>query len=88
MSDNALRVSAAFKDTKSIIPRKKWKDLIVIGMVGMIDPPRLEVGIRSNKENGRNHSHYDYRDHKNTAVAIAKELGIAESIDQSLTVRN
>ncbi len=88
MSDAALRVlGVAFKDTDSVIaPEEMEKDLTVIGIVGMIDPPRLEVkdsiheaklaGIRPIMITG---------DHKNTAVAIAKELGIAESIDQSIT---
>lgn len=88
MSDAALRVlGVAYKDTTSMIaPEEMEKDLTVIGIVGMIDPPRLEVkdsikeaklaGIRPIMITG---------DHKNTAVAIAKELGIAESIDQSLT---
>ncbi len=88
MSDDALRVlGAAFKDTKSIIaPEEMEKDLTVIGLVGMIDPPRLEVkdsisearlaGITAVMITG---------DHKNTAVAIAKQLGIADSIEQSLT---
>ncbi|HHT64252.1 MAG: calcium-translocating P-type ATPase, SERCA-type [Bacillota bacterium] len=88
MSDNALRVlGAAFKDTKSIIPPEEMeKDLIVIGMVGMIDPPRLEVkdSIKQAKMAGITPIMIT-GDHKNTAVAIAKELGIAESIDQSLT---
>lgn len=88
MSDSALRVlGVAFKDTNAIIsPEEMEKDLTVIGLVGMIDPPRLEVkasindakmaGIRPIMITG---------DHKNTAVAIAKELGIAESIEQSIT---
>ncbi len=88
MSDNALRVlGVAYKDTSSVIaPEEMEKDLTIIGLVGMIDPPRLEVkdsiteakraGIRPIMITG---------DHKNTAVAIAKELGIAESIEQSLT---
>lgn len=88
MSDAALRVlGVAFKDTDSVIaPEEMEKDLTVIGLVGMIDPPRLEVkdsiheailaGIRPIMITG---------DHKNTAVAIAKELGIAQSIDQSIT---
>ncbi len=51
---------------------------LVIGLVGMIDPPRLEVrdaiskaahaGIKAVMITG---------DHKNTAFSIAKELGIA-----------
>ncbi|MDD3174167.1 MAG: cation-translocating P-type ATPase [Herbinix sp.] len=88
MSDSALRVlGVAYKDTDHIIsPEIMESDLTVIGLVGMIDPPRLEVkdsiyeakmaGIRPIMITG---------DHKNTAVAIAKELGIAESIVQSIT---
>jgi Ca2+-transporting ATPase len=88
MSDSALRVlGVAFKDVDHIIdPEDMEKDLTIIGLVGMIDPPRLEVkdsiteaklaGITPIMITG---------DHKNTAVAIAKELGIAESLEQSLT---
>lgn len=88
MSDSALRVlGVAFKDTDKMLPPEEMeKDLTVIGLVGMIDPPRLEVkdsiheakmaGIRPIMITG---------DHKNTAVAIAKELGIADSISQSIT---
>jgi len=88
MSNDALRVlGVAFKDTKEKIdPEEMETDLTVIGFVAMIDPPRLEVkdsiasahvaGITSIMITG---------DHKNTAVAIAKELGIAEHIDQAMT---
>lgn len=88
MSDSALRVlGAAYKNTDQILsPEDMETDLTFLGFVGMIDPPRLEVkdsinnaklaGIRPVMITG---------DHKNTAVAIAKELGIANSIDQSMT---
>lgn len=88
MSDNALRVlGAAFKDTDEILaPEEMEKDLTVIGIVGMIDPPRLEVkdSIKEAKRAGITPVMIT-GDHKNTAVAIAKELGIADSIEQSLT---
>lgn len=88
MSDNALRVlGAAYKDTNEMIaPEEMEKDLTVIGIVGMIDPPRLEVkdSISEAKRAGITPVMIT-GDHKNTAVAIAKELGIADSIDQSLT---
>ena len=88
MSDSALRVlGAAYKDTSSIIPPGDMeKDLTVIGLVGMIDPPRLEVkdSIREAKMAGIRPIMIT-GDHKNTAVAIAKELGIAETIEQSIT---
>ena len=88
MSDDALRVlGGAYKEVDSVIaPEEMEKDLILAGIVGMIDPPRLEVkdsiieaqqaGITLIMITG---------DHKNTAVAIAKELGIADSIEQSIT---
>jgi len=88
MSDSALRVlGVAYKDSEQLLaPEEMEKDLTLIGMVGMIDPPRLEVkdsinkakmaGIRPVMITG---------DHRNTAVAIAKELDIAESIDQSIS---
>lgn len=82
MSDNALRVlGAAYKtiDSKHIELDTLENDLIFIGFVGMIDPPRKEVkdsidvcrksGIKTVMITG---------DHKNTAFAIAKELGIAK----------
>jgi Ca2+-transporting ATPase len=88
MSDAALRVlGVAFKDTDSVIDAEEMeKELTIAGIVGMIDPPRLEVkdSIKEAKAAGITPIMIT-GDHKNTAVAIAKELGIAESIDQSLT---
>ncbi|MCK7535727.1 MAG: HAD family hydrolase, partial [Marinilabiliales bacterium] len=62
------------------------KDLILVGLVGMIDPPRAEVkdsilkaksaGVKTLMITG---------DHKNTAFAIAFQLGIAEKIEQTIT---
>ncbi|MDF2801832.1 MAG: ATPase [Anaerocolumna sp.] len=88
MSDSALRVlGVAFKNTDTVIDAEDFeKDLTIIGIVGMIDPPRLEVkdSIKEAKSAGITPIMIT-GDHKNTAVAIAKELGIAESISQSLT---
>lgn len=88
MSDDALRVlGAAYKDTDRILePDEMEQGLTVLGMVGMIDPPRLEVkdSIHVAKNAGITPVMIT-GDHKNTAVAIAKELGIAESLEQSIT---
>lgn len=89
MSDDALRVlGAAFKelDSNDIAPQDLEKDLILIGMVGMIDPPRLEVkdSIKTCKKAGIK-TIMITGDHKNTAFAIAKELGIAENIKDTIT---
>ncbi|NLJ97512.1 MAG: cation-translocating P-type ATPase [Clostridiales bacterium] len=88
MSDSALRVlGAAYKNTTEIIePEEMEKDLTIIGLVGMIDPPRLEVkdSIHEAKEAGITPIMIT-GDHKNTAVAIAKELDIADSLEQSIT---
>ena len=88
MSDSALRVlGVAFKDTEDIISAEEMeKNLVVVGIVGMIDPPRTEVkdSIAEAKKAGITPIMIT-GDHKNTAVAIAKELGIATDISQSLT---
>lgn len=88
MAANALRVlGAACKDCAGIIdPDQMEKDLILLGLVGMIDPPRVEVkdsikqavtaGITPVMITG---------DHKLTAFAIARELGIAQSLEQCAT---
>lgn len=88
MSDDALRVlGAAYKDVDHLITSEEMEhNLTVLGMVGMIDPPRLEVkdSIRDAKLAGITPVMIT-GDHKNTAVAIAKELGIADSLAQSMT---
>ncbi|MDV6039255.1 cation-translocating P-type ATPase [Bacillus sp. SM-B1] len=86
MSQEALRIlSFAFKQYNSndVDIDHLEENLIFIGLVGMIDPPRTEVkdsiteckkaGIRTVMITG---------DHKDTAFAIAKELGIAEEISE------
>ena len=92
MADRALRVLAAAQrswgDTlpEDISPETLEQDLCFIGLAGMIDPVRPEVkdaihqcrkaGIRPVMITG---------DHKDTAVAIAKELDILDSADQAIT---
>ncbi|MDO9614779.1 MAG: HAD-IC family P-type ATPase, partial [Bacteroidota bacterium] len=88
MSNNALRtLGVAFKEVDAAIPASEMeKDLVLIGVVGMIDPPRSEVkeSIQKAKQAGIT-TIMITGDHKNTAFAIAKELGIADSIDQAIT---
>ena len=89
MSDDALRVLAlGYKviDTEHVAIDDLEKDLIFVGLIRMIDPPKEEVkgsiqvskhaGIRTIMITG---------DHKNTAVAIAKELGIANDISEAMS---
>ena len=90
-ADRALRVLAAAERFWNTRPEKHEaayleQNLIFIGLTGMIDPVRPEVlpamklcrsaGIRTVMITG---------DHKDTAVAIAKELGIADGPEQALT---
>lgn len=85
MANNALRtLGAAYKPADSAIPAAEMeKDMILTGLVGMIDPPRPEVkeSIRIAKKAGIT-TIMITGDHKNTAFAIALDLGIAESMDQ------
>lgn len=88
MSNDALRVlGSAYKvlDSEAVNINSLESDLIFIGLVGMIDPPREEVkdSIAETKKSGII-TIMITGDHKNTAFAIAKELGIAEKEDQAI----
>lgn len=89
MSDEALRVLAcAYKeiDSSNVSIDSLETNLIYVGMMGMIDPPRLEVrdSIKLCKSAGITPIMIT-GDYRNTAFAIAKELGIAESIDETIS---
>jgi len=88
MSNKALRtLGVAYKPVNAVIETSEMeRDLIFAGLVGMIDPPRPEVkaSIELAKNAGIT-SIMITGDHKNTAFAIAFELGIAETIDQAIT---
>ena len=91
MANNALRVLGFAYKELDVMPtdqeiKEIEKDLTFIGMVGMIDPPREEAkeavkkcktaGIKPIMITG---------DHKLTATAIAKQLGILENDTEAIT---
>ncbi len=91
MADRALRVLAAARRDWSSRPVDNTpefleQELIFLGLTGMIDPVRPEVkaaieecrsaGIRAVMITG---------DHKDTAVAIARELGIIQDASEAIT---
>ena len=88
LSGRALRtLAAAYKPVDSAIdPSQMEKDLILIGMVGMIDPPREEVKLSIEKAKQAGITTIMITgDHKNTAFAIASDLGIAEDPNEAIT---
>lgn len=91
MAGKALRVLAvAIRDMENIpenvASETVEREMVFVGLVGMIDPPRPEVkeavrvcakaGIRPVMITG---------DHRDTATAIARELGIIKSEDEVIT---
>ena len=91
MADKALRVLACAmrvweREPDSFEPEQLEHDLCFVGLTGMIDPVRPEVkaaidecvgaGVRAVMITG---------DHIDTAVAIAKELGILRDGDRAIT---
>ena len=87
-SKEALRVLAFSFKTYDSIPKDISsetieKDMIFVGLVGMIDPPRTEAieSIKTCKNAGIK-TVMITGDYKETAFAIAKDLGIAENIDE------
>jgi Ca2+-transporting ATPase len=91
MASQGLRViGIAYRDLPAIptdlTPEHVERNLRMLGLIGIVDPPRNEAkeavkkaaqaGIRSVMITG---------DHKLTAVAIAKQLGIMHEGDQAIT---
>ena len=89
-SNKALRVLAfATKDVEdeNFVPSlEDENDLTLIGLMAMIDPPRKEVyeAVREAKESGIK-TVMITGDHKTTAAAIGRDIGIMEEDDLALT---
>lgn len=87
MADSALRIiGVAYKKITPLSPGTTEDNLIFLGLVGMIDPPRKEVkkavtrchmaGIKTIMITG---------DHKKTATAIGAQVGIYHDGDMVIT---
>ena len=91
MAKEALRVlGCAYKEIDHEPTKEEMEtienDLIFIGMVGMIDPPREEAKIAVEKcKTAGIKVVMITGDHKITATAIAKKLGILEEGDEPIT---
>ena len=88
-SKNGLRVLAfAYKESDEILNMQSEYNFTFLGLISMVDPPREEsmqavadaksAGIRTVMITG---------DHKVTAAAIAKQIGIFEAGDMAVTGR-
>ena len=86
-SENGLRVLAfAYKESDEILNVQSEYNFTFLGLISMVDPPREEsmqavadaksAGIRTVMITG---------DHKVTAAAIAKQIGIFEAGDMAVT---
>ncbi len=88
-SENGLRVLAfAYKESDEVLNMQSEYNFTFLGLISMVDPPREEsmqavadaksAGIRTVMITG---------DHKVTAAAIAKQIGIFEAGDMAVTGR-
>ena len=91
MADQALRVLAAARrfwpeKPASHEPEALEQNLCFLGLTGMMDPvrPEVEDAIRECRQAGIRPVMIT-GDHKDTAVAIARQLGILERADQAIT---
>ncbi len=88
MGKKALRVlAAAYKNVDEIIdPKEMEKNLVFVGIVGMMDPPREEVkdSIAEAKKAGIT-AVMITGDHPDTAFAIAKQLNMASERAQAIS---
>lgn len=86
MSENGLRVLAfAYREGKDLPQDDFLRELIYIGLIGFLDPPRLDVkkaittcrnaGIKVVMITG---------DHPKTALNIAEKVGLIDNMDQAV----
>ncbi len=86
MSENGLRVLAfAYREGKDIPEDDFLKDLVYIGSIGFLDPPRLDIkkaittcrnaGIKVVMITG---------DHPKTALNIAEKVGLIDNMDEAV----
>lgn len=86
MADEGLRVIGfAYKEEKEVIKENMLNDLIYIGSIGFLDPPRLDVkkaivscrdaGIKVVMITG---------DHPKTALNIAKKVGLVDENEENV----
>lgn len=84
MAGRAYRVLAVAVKKKGDLTDEK--NMVFVGLVGMIDPPREEAAAAVASFKG---AHVDTvmitGDHVDTALAIARELGIAQDREQCMT---
>ncbi|MCL2023031.1 MAG: calcium-translocating P-type ATPase, PMCA-type [Oscillospiraceae bacterium] len=91
MANKALRViAAAYKEYDAVPasadPADLENDLVFIGLTGMIDPVRPEVKAAIDECNNAGICAVMITgDHKDTARAIAMELGILKNAEQAIT---
>ncbi len=86
-SENGLRVLAfAYKESEEALCIENEKDFIFLGLISMIDPPRPEaIQAVADAKHAGIFPVMITGDHKITAVAIAKQIGIFKEGDLAFT---
>ena len=86
MAENALRVIGFA--TKDIFKEEEFceENLVFVGLMGLIDPPRKEIkdAVKKCKRSGMRPVMIT-GDYAQTALAIARQIGLAEGMSQVLT---
>lgn len=88
MGEKALRVlAAAYKNVDGAIdPKEMENNLVFVGIVGMMDPPRVEVKDSIAEAKGAGITAVMITgDHPDTAFAIAKQLNMASERAQAIS---
>ncbi len=88
MGEKALRVlAAAYKNVDGAIdPKEMENNLVFVGIVGMMDPPRVEVKDSIAEAKGAGITAVMITgDHPDTAFAIAKQLDMASERAQAIS---